>query len=94
MNADQIRARDAAALMANPVFKGFIKAMNENIDAKMMGMDIIDNKRCAMAIQSKQLLRAIERELARYIDQGFVEDMIENEANRKAEASSPRPMER
>lgn len=94
MNIEQIRAKDAEALLANPVFKGAIKALGDNLDAKILAMDVDNKDQCVRVCLAKQLLRGIEREIVRFIDQGQVEDMIELEAMKQAEMMKPRMMER
>jgi len=94
MNTDQIRAKDAEDLLANPVYKGAIKKLGESLDAKMLMMDVDNKDQCARIVLAKQLLRGIEREIARFIDQGYIEDMLEVEAKKQAEALNPRTMER
>ena len=94
MNIDQIRAKDAEALLANPVFKGAISALSDNLDAKILAMDVDNKDQCVRICLAKQLLMGIEREIVRFIDQGQVEDMIELEAAKQAEMMKPRAMER
>jgi len=77
MNKDQIRARDAEGLLANPVFKGFLVRMSASLDAQMMGMDVIDKDRCAKIILAKQILIGMEREIHRYISEGEIQDLVE-----------------
>ena len=77
MNEDQIRARDAEALLANPVFSMAMARLNDSLDMKILGMDIVNKEQCAKAIQAKQLLKALEREIHRFIVDGEVADLLE-----------------
>jgi len=94
MNTDQIRAKDAESLLANPVYKEAIKKLGESLDAKMLMMDVDNKDQCARVVLAKQLLKGIEREIARFVDQGSIEDFIEADRIKKAEALNPRTMER
>lgn len=94
MNEKQIRAKDAEALLANPVFQGAINGLNDSLDAKILGMDIVNKDQCAKAVQAKQLVKAIEREIHRYIADGSIEDFISLEEEREKRKDNPRTMQR
>ena len=94
MNTDQIRARDAESLLKNPVYTDAIKKLGDSLDNKILAMDVDNKDQCARVVLAKQLLKGIEREIARFIDQGYIEDMIELETAKQAEAMNPRPMKR
>ena len=94
MNTEQIRAKDAEALLKNPVYKDAIKALGDSLDIKILAMDVDNKDQCARVVLAKQLLKGIEREIARFIDQGYIEDMIELDKAKRAEMMNPRTMER
>jgi hypothetical protein len=94
MNTEQIRAKDAEALLKNPVYLDAIKALGDSYDRKMLMIDVDNKDLCARVVLAKQLLKGIEREIARFIDQGYIEDMIELDKAKRADAMNPRTMER
>jgi len=82
----QIRAKDAEALLANPVFKGAVDALKASLERQAMGADPDNHEKCARIIISKQLLAGIVREVERYITEGQITDlvMLEEEKQKKS----------
>ena len=83
MNERQIRAADAHSLLNNPVFKDAIKAVSDNIERIATNTDPNNEKACAKVIQAKQILAKITMEIRRYIDEGVVEDIIQEKKTLK-----------
>ena len=83
MSEEQIRARDAESLLANPVFKGAIARMEAYLEAQALSTDPDNREKCARVVISKQILKGIVREITRYIEDGEIRDIIELEARKK-----------
>jgi hypothetical protein len=84
MNKEQIRAEDARSLLANPVFKGAVSRVEESLEAAALSTDPDNKDKCARIIISKQLLKAIDREINRYIQDGEIQDVLETQTQPRA----------
>lgn len=82
MSTDQIRANDAKALLANPVFQGFMESMNTMLDRNINNVNPDNQDQCVRVVIAKQLMAGIERQVNNYIENGKVADIIELEAER------------
>jgi len=82
LSTDQIRAKDAAALLANPVFRGAMEAMNTMLDRNISNVNPDNQDQCVRVVIAKQLMAGIERQINNYIENGKVADLIELEAER------------
>ncbi len=83
MSIDQIRAKDAEQLLANPVFRGAMDAMKRNLDKNIANVNPDNKEQCVRVVIARQLINGIEREIKNYIENGKVADIIEIEAERQ-----------
>ena len=83
MTEDQIRARDAEAVLANPVFKGAFKKMAEVLDNNIASVNPDNKDQCARVVLAKQILKGLEREIYRYVEEGEIQNLIELDRERK-----------
>lgn len=77
MNEKQIRAADAQALLANPVFQGALEALRARIESNMLSANADDFERCTRLVITKQLLAGVVREINNYIEEGEIADFVE-----------------
>ncbi len=77
------RATDARNLLDNPVFKGAMIKVGQAIDLKLMSIDPDDRDKCTRVVLAKQILKGIEREIHRYIQDGEVVELVELDRKRK-----------
>lgn len=83
MNQEQIRSSDAKALLANPVFKAAMNQLEASLEAQALSTDPDNKDKCARIVIAKQLLKGIEREIGRFIEDGQIADLIELEERKK-----------
>lgn len=94
MKEQQIRAADAQALLDNPIFKASIEALNKFLDGQILGMSVDNHAQCARIVQAKQLVKGMEREIARFIENGEIQNYLNLEEEREKRNTLPRTMQR
>jgi len=81
---DKIRGADASGVVNNPAFKLAMQRLGDHLDQKILACDPTNEKETQRVVLAKQILRGIERELTRIIQDGEVAKI------RLAEVEKPR----
>lgn len=71
------KAKDAQALLDNPVFRDALAALRERLDSRALQVKTTDVAEAQDVIRCKQLLAGIERELKRFIAYGKVQSITD-----------------
>lgn len=79
----RIRGADAQALLNNKLFKEAFEAVDGYIEAQALSCKPDDKDMAQRLILSKQLLRAIEREIRRQVEDGAVAEVQIQEINQR-----------
>lgn len=72
LEQDIIRGADAQALLENPVLKQAFERVEQYVDDQAYSCDPNDKERAAHIITAKQLVRAVQREIMRVVEDGEV----------------------
>lgn len=79
----RLMAAEARQVLESPHFKGAFAAVADYIEAKAMQCDPTDKDRAASIVISKQLLKALRRELERKLDDGYMAEVEIAELEKK-----------
>jgi hypothetical protein len=84
-------ATDAKQLLANPAWVAAWKAMHAHLEARELSCNTATDKESATdIIRCKQLLRGLQREVTRIIENGEVAEILMDELDKKKEQSKLR----
>lgn len=71
------KAKDALALLDNPVLRDAFEALRDRLDARALQVKATDIAEAQDVIRCKQLLAGIERELKRFIADGKIQSITD-----------------
>lgn len=84
LKAKTFRAEDAKQLLDNPVWKTIWGAVNEHLDSKALLCNTAKEPEVAAdLVRCKQLVKALEREVHRVIQDGQIAEIQIEELNKK-----------
>lgn len=87
MNNKQIKAADARSLLDNPVFKDAFNSVRDSLIKKALMCNMGDGESERIVI-SMQLLEKIRQAIESYIDDGIIQDAIEQTKMKEEKAKS------
>ena len=83
---EKILAGDAHSVIHNPAFKSALERLEAALDKRILNANTMDQELCTNIVMTKQLLKAFERELHRFIEDSQVIDFEEQrKVNKKTE---------